>query len=209
MDSLIGILILIGIFSSFSKKKKQKAQKQTAQTQSPVPQPAPKPEKLSGQTKIPFTKEEWDAFLEDVEQQEKTPAPQPAKSVKAVKPAKAVKAAKAAKDWATSDRIRDDLKAPGHQGTVLRSDVGSAGNMGLRDHQNVGGCLGGNILKGQNLVIFINLLGGDVTRNDLTKQAVCHNQYPPLFLFRRLGRPVIGHVHSITQNGLFFNLKRV
>lgn len=97
MDSLIGILILIGIFSSFSKKKKQKAQKQTAQTQSPVPQPAPKPEKLSGQTKIPFTKEEWDAFLEDVEQQEKTPAPQPAKSVKAVKPAKAVKAAKAAK----------------------------------------------------------------------------------------------------------------
>lgn len=86
MDSLIDILILIGIFSSFSKKKKKRAQKQPAQQQAPVS----KPQNAAGQTKIPFTKEEWNAFLADMEQQKRpSPKSRPMKAAKAAKPAKA------------------------------------------------------------------------------------------------------------------------
>ena len=88
MDGLIGILILIGIFSSFSKKKKQKAQKKAVQARSAGPKPEPRPEKAAGQMKIPFTKEEWDSFLTDMEPQKKKSKPLPVKSAKAKKPAK-------------------------------------------------------------------------------------------------------------------------
>ncbi|MBP3409442.1 MAG: hypothetical protein J6J78_08460 [Clostridia bacterium] len=83
MDSLIGILVLIGIFSSLSKKKKKQAQKQADRQQ------APKPAKPSAQAKIPFTKDEWTAFLTDMEKQEKKHRAKPAKPARAAKPVKA------------------------------------------------------------------------------------------------------------------------
>ena len=78
MDSLIGILVLIGIFSSLSKKKKKQAQKQASKPASPA-----------AQAKIPFTKDEWTAFLADMEKQEKKPKAKPSKPAKAAKPVKA------------------------------------------------------------------------------------------------------------------------
>ena len=89
MDGLIGILILIGIFSSFSKKKKQKAQKKAVQARPAGPNPEPRPEKAAGQMKIPFTREEWDSFLADMEPQAKKSMPLPVKPAKAKKTAKA------------------------------------------------------------------------------------------------------------------------
>jgi len=83
MDGLIVILILIGIISASSNKKKQKAQKRAAQQQAPLSQV----EKPSGQTKVPFTRDEWNAFLSDMEKQEK-PKARPAKAVRAAKPLK-------------------------------------------------------------------------------------------------------------------------
>ena len=70
MDGLIGILILIGIFSSFSKSKKKKAQKQAAKGQVSVM----KSQKTVGQTKIPFTKEEWNDYLADMKQPDRSKA---------------------------------------------------------------------------------------------------------------------------------------
>jgi len=83
MDGLIGILILIGIFSSFSSKKKKKAQKRASQQQTPAAN------SQASQPKIPFTKEEWSAYLADMEQQPKPANARPAKVSRAVKPAKA------------------------------------------------------------------------------------------------------------------------
>ena len=85
MDGLISILILIGLFSSLSKKKKKKAQRQATRRQAPVETP----QKPAGQTKIPFTREEWDAYLANMEQLEKKSAPLPAKRANPVKAAKA------------------------------------------------------------------------------------------------------------------------
>ena len=88
MDGLISLLILIGIFSSLSKKKKKKAQKQAAQQQTPVS----KPSKPAGQVKIPYTKEEWKAYLESLEQpKEPAPKPRPVKTVQAETPVKKTK----------------------------------------------------------------------------------------------------------------------
>lgn len=80
MDGLIVILILIGILSASSSKKKKKAQKRSA-AQQPV---APQPEKPAAQTRIPFTKDEWNAYLADMEKQEK-PKARPAKAVRPLK----------------------------------------------------------------------------------------------------------------------------
>lgn len=85
MDSLIGILILIVIFSSFSGKKKKKAQKRAARQQAP----APETKKAAVQEKIPFTREEWNAYLENAERQSKESAPKSGKAAPAAKPAKA------------------------------------------------------------------------------------------------------------------------
>ena len=98
MDGLIGILVLIGIFSSLSKKKKQKAQKKVSRSWPIEPQSeprqAPRPEKVPGQAKIPFTKEEWDNFLADIEEPKVKSVPRPAKPVKKENPAKPKKPVK-------------------------------------------------------------------------------------------------------------------
>lgn len=80
MDSLIGILILIGIFALSSKKQKKKAQKRP-------PCPA---EPHAAHSKIPFTKAEWTAFLADMEAQEAKP--KPSAKPRSAKPPKATTA---------------------------------------------------------------------------------------------------------------------
>ena len=93
MDGLIVILILVGILSSFSKKKKE-TQKRVAQARTAEPQSEAQPVKKTGQTKIPFTKEEWEAFLAEAKAQEKKPVPPPMRKAKPVSPAKAAKPAR-------------------------------------------------------------------------------------------------------------------
>jgi len=85
MDGLIVILILLAIFSASSNKKKKKAQKKAEQARPAAPQP----EKPAAQAKIPFTKDEWNAYLTDMEKQEKNPKPQPMKPIRMTKPVKA------------------------------------------------------------------------------------------------------------------------
>ena len=94
MDGLIVILILVGILSSFSKKKKE-TQKRAAHARPAGPQPEARPIKKSGQTKIPFNKEEWEAFLAEAKAQEKKPVSPPMRKAKPVSSAKAAKPEKA------------------------------------------------------------------------------------------------------------------
>jgi len=63
----------------------------------------------------------------------------------------------------------DHLKNVGHNGGIFRGDLGDAADVGLGDHQNVGGSLGGNVPEGQNLVVLIHLGGGDHPCCDLAE----------------------------------------
>ena len=59
--------------------------------------------------------------------------------------------------------LADDLEAVGHHGRVFRGD-GTAGlDVGLGDHQKVCGGLGIDVVEGIDLVILIDLLGGDLS----------------------------------------------
>ncbi len=80
MDGLIVLLIIIGVVTSISKSNKKK---KAAAAQKRVESPSPAQPK-AGTTKIPYTREEWEAFLADAEG-EAAAKPTPAK--KAVKPA--------------------------------------------------------------------------------------------------------------------------
>ena len=76
MDGLIAILVIMFIFNlatsgSRKKKKQQAAQKGSAQRMADVqpkqkPKPAPRQPKRNAQQRIPFTKEEWKAYLNEL-----------------------------------------------------------------------------------------------------------------------------------------------
>ena len=50
----------------------------------------------------------------------------------------------------------------GHHSGILGSDAGAAVDMGLGDHQNVGGSLRGDIPEGVDGFVLVNLGGRDV-----------------------------------------------
>ena len=65
MDSILDLLVVICLIAIPAIRKKNKGKKKAARKQ------APKPETSTAQAKIPFTKDEWTAFLADMEKQEK------------------------------------------------------------------------------------------------------------------------------------------
>ena len=83
MDSILDLLVVICLIAIPAIRKKNKGKKKAARKQ------APKPETSTAQAKIPFTKDEWTAFLADMEKQEKKPKAKPAKPARAATPAKA------------------------------------------------------------------------------------------------------------------------
>ena len=67
MGELIAILVIIGIFNSLfsNKKKKQKAGQKRAATAQPKQRPQPRP-RQPAQQRIPFSKEEWKAYMHEL-----------------------------------------------------------------------------------------------------------------------------------------------
>ena len=63
------------------------------------------------------------------------------------------------------------------QGGILLGDLAHAGNVGLGDHQNVGGRLGSDVPEGKDLVILVDLGRGDDPGSDLTEQTVFHDKF--------------------------------
>ena len=59
--------------------------------------------------------------------------------------------------------LADDLEAVGHHGRVFRGNGPAGLDVGLGDHQKVRGGLGVDVIEGIDLVILIDLLGGDLS----------------------------------------------
>ena len=64
----------------------------------------------------------------------------------------------------------DHLKNMGNHTAVFGRNAGNRRNVGLGDHQNVGGSLGVNVPEGQNQFVLIDLGRGDLTSDDLTNK---------------------------------------
>jgi hypothetical protein len=62
----------------------------------------------------------------------------------------------------------------GHNSAVVSVDLGNRGNVSLGNHQKMRGCLGGNVIKCEAQVVFIDLIAGDVAGNDLAEQTIRH-----------------------------------
>src|SRR5262245_27187126 len=70
-----------------------------------------------------------------------------------------------------------------HQGDMLFLQVIDAGNVQFRDHQDVYGCLGVNVFKGHDRIVFVHnsgwyTLGDDVTEN--TRHGLRYSPHPSL-----------------------------
>jgi len=61
---------------------------------------------------------------------------------------------------------------------VLRRDVETVDDMLPRDQEEMMRCLWGNILDGDDKVVFIDRLCGNGSGNDLAKYAVLHGEFP-------------------------------
>ena len=90
MDGLIALLIIIGVVTSISKSSKKKKATE-AQKRAEKPSPA---QPKAGATKIPYTREEWAAFLKEEGVPEAVVQPKPA-AAKAAAPAPKKRRAKA------------------------------------------------------------------------------------------------------------------
>src|SRR5699024_8808850 len=62
---------------------------------------------------------------------------------------------------------------PHNMGILLRHRTDRL-NMGLGHHQEVGRCLGGDVIKSVAQVILVDPVAGDLPGNDLAEQAVAH-----------------------------------
>ena len=120
MDGLIVLLIIIGVVTSISKSNKKKkaaaAQKRAEEPSSAQPK--------AGTTKIPYTREEWEAFLADAEG-EAAAKPAPAKKA-AAKPA----APKPAPQKRRAQAVQQSVAAPVHK---------ASGSIALDPKQSVEG----------------------------------------------------------------------
>ena len=66
--------------------------------------------------------------------------------------------------------------AGGQGGIVGLVNAGHAGDVLLGDHQHMGGCLGIDVAEGVDLLVLVNLGGGDVTGDDLAEKTVVHGE---------------------------------
>ena len=65
--------------------------------------------------------------------------------------------------------LRDHFEDVGHNRGILRSDGAAAVDVGLGNHQDVGGSLGSDVPEGVDGFILINLGGRDVACDDLAE----------------------------------------
>ena len=65
--------------------------------------------------------------------------------------------------------LGDHFENVGHNSGILRSDGAAAVDVGLGNHQNVGGSLGSDVPEGVDGFILINLGGRDVACYDLSE----------------------------------------
>ena len=70
--------------------------------------------------------------------------------------------------------LRDDLKGVGHHGGIFRRNLPAGCNVGLGNHQEMGGRLGDDVVKGVHQLVLVNLVGGDLPRRDFAKQTIAH-----------------------------------
>ena len=63
--------------------------------------------------------------------------------------------------------LGNHLKAVGHHGGIFRRNLPAGCNVGLGNHQEMGGCLGINVIKGIDQFVLIDLLGGNFSPGDL------------------------------------------
>ena len=71
-------------------------------------------------------------------------------------------------------QLGDDLKDMGHHGAVAAVHLGHGADMGLGDHQEMGGRLGRDIVEGVADVILLDLAAGDLPGHDLAEQTIRH-----------------------------------
>ena len=75
----------------------------------------------------------------------------------------------AARQLLGSGNLRNDLKDVGNHSGVVRSDAIAVGDMGLGNHQHVGGCLGSDVPEGVDSLILVNLGGRNVAGDDFAE----------------------------------------
>ena len=75
--------------------------------------------------------------------------------------------------------LRREKDVSGKRLVILLAEIVERGDVLLRDHQEVHGRLGRNIVEGDDLIVFINLVCGDVSRHDLAEQTI-HGGSPGL-----------------------------
>ena len=72
-------------------------------------------------------------------------------------------------------QLRDHLKDVSHNTAVIGCHFRHRANVGLGNHQKVGGCLGCNVVEGKAHVILVDLAAGDLPGSDTAKQTLRHN----------------------------------
>ena len=70
--------------------------------------------------------------------------------------------------------LGNDGEDMSHHSGILRRDLGHRGDMGLGDHQKVGGRLGIDVVEGVAQLILVHLFGRDLAPGDLAEQTVGH-----------------------------------
>ena len=72
--------------------------------------------------------------------------------------------------------LGDDGEDVGHHGGILRGDLRHRCNVGLGNHQEMGGRLGVDVVEGIDRLILIDLVGRNLPGGNLTKQAIRHGK---------------------------------
>ena len=68
-----------------------------------------------------------------------------------------------------SGNLGDHLENVGHHSAVFGGDAVNGRDVGLGDHQNVGGRLGRDIPESQDGLVLVDLGGGDIPCDDLAE----------------------------------------
>ena len=77
-------------------------------------------------------------------------------------------------------QLGDDLKDVGHDAAIVSVHLGYRADVSLGDHQEMGGCLGRDIIERVADVVLIALGGRDLPRRDLADSEIGHGANLPL-----------------------------
>ncbi len=97
----------------------------------------------------------------------------------------------------------NDLKDAGDIGTILPGHTVSRGDVQLRHDENVGGGHGSNVAESVHQLVLKHLLRGDVSGDDLAKQAI-HKQMS----FRSVDLSPILYTQTERLSSIFFERRR-